>query len=127
MPQAHVVEKVNVDARLVRVDLTDEEVAAADAVVLLADHDAFDLDAVARRAAYVLDMIAHNNDHARDIFQIAPGEGRGAARLAWHAHLANERWNRAVPQWNRDAERKGKGRGKRVEMVHHREMAPISA
>jgi UDP-N-acetyl-D-glucosamine dehydrogenase len=51
----HVVEHVDVDARLVRVDLTDEEIAAADAVVLLADHDAFDLDAVAQRAAYVLD------------------------------------------------------------------------
>jgi UDP-N-acetyl-D-glucosamine dehydrogenase len=51
----HVVEQVDVDARLVRVDLTDEEIAAADAVVLLADHDAFDLDAVAHRAAYVLD------------------------------------------------------------------------
>ncbi len=51
----HVVEQVHVDARLTRVDLTDEEVAAADAVVLLADHDAFDLDAVAERAAYVLD------------------------------------------------------------------------
>jgi UDP-N-acetyl-D-glucosamine dehydrogenase len=51
----HVVEKVDVDARLVRVDLTDEEIGAADAVVLLADHDAFDLDAVVRRGGYVLD------------------------------------------------------------------------
>jgi UDP-N-acetyl-D-glucosamine dehydrogenase len=51
----HVVEQAGIDARLVRVDLTDEEVAAADAVVLLADHDAFDLAAVARRAGYVLD------------------------------------------------------------------------
>jgi UDP-N-acetyl-D-glucosamine dehydrogenase len=53
--EPHVVEQVDVDARLTRVELTDEEIAAADAVVLLADHDAFDLDAVAQRAAYVLD------------------------------------------------------------------------
>jgi UDP-N-acetyl-D-glucosamine dehydrogenase len=51
----HVVEKVNVDARVARVPLTDEEITAADAVVLLADHDAFDLDAIGRQARYVLD------------------------------------------------------------------------
>jgi UDP-N-acetyl-D-glucosamine dehydrogenase len=51
----HVVEQAGVDARLIRVDLSDEEIADADAVVLLADHDAFDLDAVVQRAAYVLD------------------------------------------------------------------------
>jgi UDP-N-acetyl-D-glucosamine dehydrogenase len=51
----HVVEKVDVDARLVRVDATAEEIAAADAVVLLADHDAFDLAAVVGQARYVLD------------------------------------------------------------------------
>jgi len=38
-----------------RVDLTAAEVAAADAVVLLVDHDRFDLDLVARHATYVLD------------------------------------------------------------------------
>jgi UDP-N-acetyl-D-glucosamine dehydrogenase len=51
----HVVERIDVDARLVRVESTDEEIGAADAVVLLADHDAFDLDAVLRHARYVLD------------------------------------------------------------------------
>jgi UDP-N-acetyl-D-glucosamine dehydrogenase len=39
----------------VRVDLTEEELAGADAVVLLTDHDAFDLDAVRTHAGYVLD------------------------------------------------------------------------
>ncbi len=33
-----------VDARVDRVEATADEVAAADAVVLLTDHDAFDLD-----------------------------------------------------------------------------------
>jgi UDP-N-acetyl-D-glucosamine dehydrogenase len=51
----HIVEQVDVDARLVRVDATEDEIAAADAVVLLADHDVFDLDRVARTASYVLD------------------------------------------------------------------------
>ena len=39
----------------VRVELTAEELAAADAVVLLTDHDEFDYDLVAERAALVLD------------------------------------------------------------------------
>jgi UDP-N-acetyl-D-glucosamine dehydrogenase len=51
----HVVEDGPVDARVVRVALTADQVAAADAVVLLADHDAFDLGVVLDNAAYVLD------------------------------------------------------------------------
>ena len=35
--------------------LNDAELDAADAVVLVTDHDAFDLDRVAARAGYVLD------------------------------------------------------------------------
>ncbi len=38
-----------------RVDLTVDELEAADAVVLLVDHDAFDLDLVTAHARYVLD------------------------------------------------------------------------
>lgn len=38
-----------------RVDATAEELAAADAVVLITDHDAFDYDLVAAHARYVLD------------------------------------------------------------------------
>ncbi|WP_250007736.1 nucleotide sugar dehydrogenase [Actinoplanes sp. M2I2] len=51
----HVVEDAQIDRRVTRVSLTAEELAAADAVVLLADHDAFDLDLVAANAPYVLD------------------------------------------------------------------------
>jgi UDP-N-acetyl-D-glucosamine dehydrogenase len=51
----HVVEDGPVDARVVRVPLTADQVAAADAVVLLADHDAFELRVVLDHAAYVLD------------------------------------------------------------------------
>jgi UDP-N-acetyl-D-glucosamine dehydrogenase len=51
----HVVEDAHVDRRVVRVAATAEQLAAADAVILLADHDAFDLDLVVQHAGYVLD------------------------------------------------------------------------
>jgi UDP-N-acetyl-D-glucosamine dehydrogenase len=51
----HVVEDAHVDRRVVRVAATKEQLAAADAVILLADHDAFDLDLVVEHAGYVLD------------------------------------------------------------------------
>ena len=51
----HVIEDAHVDRRVVRVAATAEQIAAADAVILLADHDAFDLDLVVEHAGYVLD------------------------------------------------------------------------
>ncbi len=51
----HVVEDGHVDQRVLRVPLDAEQLAAADAVVLLADHDAFDLELVTQHAKYVLD------------------------------------------------------------------------
>jgi UDP-N-acetyl-D-glucosamine dehydrogenase len=50
----HVVE-AHVDPRVLRVELSAPEVAAADAVVLLTDHDSFDADMVIGNAQYVLD------------------------------------------------------------------------
>jgi UDP-N-acetyl-D-glucosamine dehydrogenase len=50
----HVVED-HVDRRIRRVELTAEELAAADAVVILTDHDQFDVDLVENNARYVLD------------------------------------------------------------------------
>ncbi len=49
------VTNAHVDGRVERADVTTEELAAADAVVLLTDHDAFDLGAVRNHARYVLD------------------------------------------------------------------------
>jgi UDP-N-acetyl-D-glucosamine dehydrogenase len=43
------------DARVRRVELCEEELAQADAVVLLVDHDAFDLEAIVSCARYTLD------------------------------------------------------------------------
>jgi len=51
----HVVEDVVTAVAARRVTLDAEEVAAADAVVLLTDHDAFDGDVVVANARYVLD------------------------------------------------------------------------
>jgi UDP-N-acetyl-D-glucosamine dehydrogenase len=51
----HVAEPIAVDERLTRVELTPAELAAADAVVVLTDHDAFDWDLVASAAPFVLD------------------------------------------------------------------------
>ncbi len=64
---------------------------------------AVDVSAVRVVGAFILDMIGHNNDHDRDVFQIAPGEGAASARLAARAHAANERWNQLVPTWNHAA------------------------
>ena len=50
----HVVEG-HVDQRVARVELTPQEAAAADAVVLITDHDAFDLEMVQQHARLVLD------------------------------------------------------------------------
>jgi hypothetical protein len=65
--------------------------------------------------AFILDMIGHNNPRDRDVFQIAPGEGRAAARLAATAHAATARWNRQVARWNAAPERSGLGRAERHE------------
>jgi len=50
--------------------------------------------------AYILDMVGHNNDKHKDVFQISPGEGAASARLALHAHRATERWNRLAAARN---------------------------
>jgi UDP-N-acetyl-D-glucosamine dehydrogenase len=50
----HVVEE-HINTRVQRVDVTPDELAAADAVVLLTDHDSFDFAVVAEHARFVLD------------------------------------------------------------------------
>jgi hypothetical protein len=72
-----------------------------------------DLSKVRIQGVYVLDMVAHNNDHNRDIFQISPGTGPESLWLAYQAHLANEAWNAEAPAWNRRASRKDCTRGQR--------------
>ena len=72
-----------------------------------------DLSRVRVLGVYVLDMVAHNNDRDRDIFQICPGTGRESMWLAYQAHVANRTWNELAVGWNQTPERRGRGRGKR--------------
>jgi len=51
----HVVETGAVHTVVARVEPTPEEIAEADAVILLTDHDAFDIAAISKQADYVLD------------------------------------------------------------------------
>ena len=51
----HVAEARTVDGMVSRVQATPDEVSAADAVVLLTDHDAFDFEDIGRRARFLFD------------------------------------------------------------------------
>jgi hypothetical protein len=81
--------------------------------VRLAEETWRDLSAARVQGVYVMDMIAHNNHRDRDVFQIAPGQGRESLWLALQAHLAAAAWNAGTAAWNRRASRKGKGRARR--------------
>jgi Zn-dependent M28 family amino/carboxypeptidase len=72
-----------------------------------------DLSKTSVRGVYVSDMIAHNNDRERDVFQIAPGNDPASMWLAYQAHLANEVWNESVPTWNKREKRDGLPRARR--------------
>jgi hypothetical protein len=78
-----------------------------------ADGKFHDLSGTRVRGVYVSDMIAHNNNHDRDVFQISPGTGSASMWLAYQAHLANEVWNASVTAWNKRASRRQRGRGRR--------------
>lgn len=80
----------------------------------LGEERSMDLSKARVTGLYVMDMIAHNRDNERDIFQISPGRGASSLRLAWHAHAANMIWNAGTAEWNSTAGRKGKGRGERI-------------
>ncbi|MBI3407977.1 MAG: M28 family peptidase [Planctomycetes bacterium] len=79
----------------------------------LADGKQQDLSKTRVQGLYVSDMIAHNNDHDRDTFQISPGQSAASFWLAYQAHLATEIWNASTAKWNTQPARKNAGRGKR--------------
>jgi hypothetical protein len=72
-----------------------------------------DLSGTRIQGLYVLDMVAHNNSHDRDVFQIAPGTGSASAWLAYQAHMANEIWNASLAKWNQRPGRRSRQRGRR--------------
>ena len=73
-----------------------------------------DLSGVRVTGVNIMDMIAHNRDSEKDIFQITPGKGKQSLQLAWQAHLAGELWNMETKDWNQSPERRAKGRGRRT-------------
>jgi len=79
----------------------------------LPDNGPCDLSHVCIQGVYVLDMVAHNNDRDRDVFQITPGTGPASMWLAYQAHLANEIWNASAPAWNKRSSRRGCPHGRR--------------
>jgi hypothetical protein len=72
-----------------------------------------DLSNVHVKGVFVMDMIAHNRDSDQDTFQISPGRGSQSLTLARHAHIANLLWNARARELNNQAERHGRGRGRR--------------
>jgi hypothetical protein len=76
----------------------------------LRDGTSHDLSQVRVQGVYVMDMIAHNRDSERDVFQIAPGVGRPSLWLAEQAHAAAEAWNALAPAWNKKQKRRGRSR-----------------
>jgi acetylornithine deacetylase/succinyl-diaminopimelate desuccinylase-like protein len=79
----------------------------------LSDGKKKDLSKVQVKGLYVSDMIAHNNDHERDVFQISPGTDPQSFWLAEQAHIANEIWNASIPDWNAQPDRAGRPPGRR--------------
>jgi hypothetical protein len=78
------------------------------------DGKRYDLSGVQIKGVYVLDMIAHNSNKDRDVFQISPGASRESLWLAYQAHLANRMWNHLAEERNhRQPARCDAGRGRR--------------
>lgn len=72
-----------------------------------------DLSATRIIGVILMDMIAHNREDDRYVFQISPGGGAASMRLAYQAHLAKEIWNAGIRHWNMSPERHGRGPGRR--------------
>jgi hypothetical protein len=77
------------------------------------DGGVVDLSATRVAGVFVMDMIAHNRDREKNVFQMSPGVGAAALELVRHAYDANRLWNAQTDSWNRGAERRGHGRGQR--------------
>ncbi len=82
--------------------------------VTMADGSSYDLRDVEIAGTFIMDMIGHNRDNDRDIFQISPGRSEASLNLAFQAHLANQLWNAGAGQWNNHPERRHLEGGKRI-------------
>lgn len=72
-----------------------------------------DLSTTRVQGVFVMDMIAHNINSARNIFQIAPGASRESLWLAEQAHQAALLWNASTATWNQRRADAGRGRRRR--------------
>ena len=88
-----------------------QKVVEGTLAVRTADGKSHDLSKTRVAGVYVSDMIAHNNDRDRDVFQMCPGTQRQSMWLAWQAQQAAATWNASVPLWNATARAQGTGRG----------------
>jgi hypothetical protein len=79
----------------------------------LGEQQFLDLRGVRVVGVFIMDMIAHNRDDARDIFQISPGKSCASLRIAYQAHVANAIWNEKTRVWNQREERRGRGKRSR--------------
>ncbi|MCX6241956.1 MAG: M28 family peptidase [Bacteroidetes bacterium] len=73
-----------------------------------------DLSGVEIKGVFVMDMIAHNRDNARDIFQISPGRTLDSVKLGYKAHLVNRAWNKLAEELNSGPGRARCKRGERI-------------
>jgi len=78
------------------------------------DGSYLDISEVKVTGVLVMDMIAHNRDNARNIFQIAPGRTVPSILFAYQAHLAARSWKAMVPGWNKTPGRVSCTHGQRV-------------
>ncbi|HWU25043.1 MAG TPA: M28 family peptidase [Rhizomicrobium sp.] len=88
------------------------------------DGGSSDLSRTTICGVYVLDMIAHNNDKRRDVFQIAPGPDKGSLWLAFHAHAAAQMWAAGTSTWNAAPSRRDLEKGRRTP---HGSAVPVMA
>jgi hypothetical protein len=73
-----------------------------------------DLSGINIAGVLLMDMIAHNRNNGRDIFQIAPGTSPASLRLSKKAFEASRSWNIHAEKWNETPERTGCTRGQRT-------------
>jgi hypothetical protein len=78
------------------------------------DNSYKDLSDVEIKGVFVMDMISHNRDNAKNIFQISPGRTLESVNLGYKAHLVNRTWNKLAEELNSRPERAGCKRGERI-------------
>jgi len=78
------------------------------------DGSTHDLSGITITGVLLMDMIAHNRESGRDIFQISPGYSAASLRLSYQAYQACRTWNIHAEKWNESPDRKGCTRGQRT-------------